>query len=66
MIESAATISPRLKGMLDAKVEHQAAFYERKLAQVSADLAATGEAGLWNVHLVVDVAVGMLRGIGKG
>jgi hypothetical protein len=36
------------------------------LAQVSADLAASGERELWEVHHVVDVALGMLRGIGRG
>ena len=58
-----ATISPRLKSLMDAGVEHQARFYERKLAQVSADLAATGEKDLWKVHHVVDVALVMLRNI---
>lgn len=65
VIDSAATISPKLKSLLNAKVEHQAAFYERKLAQVSADLAATGDAELWKVHHIVDMAVAMLRHIGK-
>ena len=58
-----ATISPRLKSLMDAGVEHQARFYERKLAQVSADLAATGKKDLWKVHHVVDVALVMLRNI---
>jgi hypothetical protein len=60
-----ATISPRLKNLMDAGVEHQARFYERKLAQVSADLAATGEKELWKVHHVVDVALVMLRNINR-
>lgn len=56
-----ATISPRLKSMLEAGPSQQARFYERKLAQVSADLAATGDQGLWKVHHVVDIAMLMLR-----
>jgi hypothetical protein len=46
-------------------VENQARFYERKLSQVSADLAATGEKDLWKVHHVVDVALVILRNIKK-
>jgi hypothetical protein len=61
-----ATVSPKLRSLLDAGVEHQARFWERKLAQVSADLAASGERELWEVHHVVDVALGMLRGIRRG
>ncbi|KAM0718608.1 hypothetical protein Q7P37_005678 [Cladosporium fusiforme] len=64
-LDSAATISPKLKSLLSGGVEQQARFYERKLAQVSADLAASGERELWRVHEVVDVALGMLRGIGR-
>lgn len=60
-----ATVSPRLKDLMDAGVEHQARFYERKLAQVSADLAATGDKDLWKVHHVVDVALVMLRNINR-
>jgi hypothetical protein len=64
LLSGKATISPILKNLMDAGVEHQARFYERKLAQVSADLAATGEKELWKVHHVVDVALVMLRSIG--
>lgn len=60
-----AIISPKLKSMLDAGPEHQARFYERKLSQVSADLAATGDKDLWKVHHVVDVALVMLRSMNK-
>ena len=63
ILATRATISPRLKNLMDAGVEHQARFYERKLAQVSADLAATGEKELWKVHHVVDVALVMLRNL---
>ena len=63
ILASKATISPIMKNLMDAGVEHQARFYERKLAQVSADLAATGEKELWKVHHVVDVALVMLRNI---
>jgi hypothetical protein len=38
-------------------------FYERELARIGAELAASGEAELWRVHGVVDLAVGMLRGV---
>ena len=65
ILSGKATISPRLKNLMDAGVEHQARFYERKLAQVSADLAATGEKELWKVHHVVDVALVMLRSINR-
>jgi hypothetical protein len=65
-LSGAATVSPKLRDLLDEGVEHQARFWERKLAQISADLAATGERELWAVHHVVDVALGMLRGIGRG
>jgi hypothetical protein len=65
ILSGKATISPRLKNLMDAGVEHQARFYERKLAQVSADLAATGEKELWKVHHVVDVALVMLRNINR-
>lgn len=36
-----------------------------KLAQVSADLAASGQRELWRVHEVVDVALAMLRGFAR-
>lgn len=65
ILSSKATISPVLKNLVDAGVEHQARYYERKLAQVSADLAATGEKELWKVHHVVDVALVMLRNINR-
>jgi hypothetical protein len=65
-LSGAATVSPKLRDLLDEGVEHQARFWERKLAQISADLAATGERELWEVHHVVDVALGILRGIGRG
>lgn len=64
-LKHAATVSPTLKHLISADVEHQARFYERKLAQVSADMAASGEVDLWVVHDVIDVAIGMLRKIGK-
>lgn len=60
-----ATISPQLKSMLDIGPSQQARFYERKLAQVSADLAATGDKDLWRVHHVVDIAMVMLRNMQK-
>lgn len=65
-LDSAATVSPKLRNLLSSGVGQQASFYERKLAQVSADLAASGERELWRVHEVVDVAVGLLRGLGRG
>lgn len=51
--------------MLDIGPSQQARFYERKLAQVSADLAATGDKDLWRVHHVVDIAMVMLRNMQK-
>ena len=44
-------------------LQGQARFYERELERIGAELAATGEAELWRVHGVVDLAVGMLRGV---
>ena len=41
----------------------QARFYEGELARIGAELAGTGEGELWRVHGVVDLAVGMLRGV---
>lgn len=38
-------------------------FYERKLARIGADLAASGEVELEGAGVVVGVAVGMLRGL---
>ena len=43
----------------------QARCYEGVLARIGAELAGTGEGEgeLWRVHGVVDLAVGMLRGV---
>lgn len=64
-LENVVTISPKLRELMSNGVDQQARYYERKLAQVSADLAASGDMELWMVHDVVDVALGMLRKIGK-
>lgn len=64
-LDSATTISPKLRSLLSGGLAQQARFYERKLAQVSADLAASGERELWRVHEAVDVALGLLRGVGR-
>ena len=44
----------------------QARFYERLLAGIGDELAASGERELWRVHEVLDVAVGVLRGVVVG
>lgn len=57
MWRGTAIVSPTLQGGLTG----EARFYERQLAMIGAELAASGDREFWRVHEVLDVAVGMLR-----